>query len=123
MRRQVAAAFHEVILLGLPLFFLYTRAACKKGDKGRYWRCGDINFKYLLISILSTSPFTSATEGILKFEWNEQDLTPEERMEIQEFLDRVNDLGLENAFFDEEALVFIDGTHVPIPEKVKVIRD
>jgi hypothetical protein len=61
--------------------------------------------------------------GTLKFEWNEQDLTPEERMEIQEFLDRVNDLGLENAFFDEEALVFIDGTHVPIPEKVKVIRD
>jgi hypothetical protein len=59
----------------------------------------------------------------LKFEWNEQDLTPEERMEIQEFLDRVNDLGLENAFFDEEALVFIDGTHVPIPEKVRVIRD
>jgi hypothetical protein len=62
-------------------------------------------------------------EDILKFEWNEQDLTPEERMEIQEFLDRVNDLGLENAFFDEEALVFIDGTHVPIPEKVRVIRD
>ena len=60
---------------------------------------------------------------MLKFEWNEQDLTPEERMEIQEFLDRVNDLGLENAFFDEEALVFIDGTHVPIPEKVRVIRD
>ena len=59
----------------------------------------------------------------MKFEWNEQDLTTEERMEIQEFLDRVNDLGLENAFFDEEALVFIDGTHVPIPEKVKVIRD
>ncbi|MCI0411312.1 hypothetical protein L0222_00770 [bacterium] len=59
----------------------------------------------------------------MKFEWNEQDLTPEERMEIQEFLDRVNDLGLENAFFDEEALVFIDGTHVPIPEKVRVIRD
>jgi len=62
-------------------------------------------------------------EEILKFEWNEQDLTPEERIEIQEFLDRVNDLGLENAFFDEEALVFIDGTHVPIPEKVRVIRD
>ena len=59
----------------------------------------------------------------MKFEWNEQDLTPEERIEIQEFLDRVNDLGLENAFFDEEALVFIDGTHVPIPEKVRVIRD
>ena len=59
----------------------------------------------------------------MKFEWNEQDLTTEERMEIQEFLDRVNDLGLENAFFDEEALVFIDGTHVPIPEKVRVIRD
>jgi hypothetical protein len=92
MDRQIAAAFHEVILLGLTLFFLYT-----------------------------SNPIT--TEDILKFEWNEQDLTPEERMEIQEFLDRVNDLGLENAFFDEEALVFIDGTHVPIPEKVKVIRD
>jgi hypothetical protein len=60
---------------------------------------------------------------ILKFEWDEQNLTNEERMEIQGFLDRVNDLGLENAFFDEEALVFIDGTHVPIPEKVRVIRD
>jgi hypothetical protein len=92
MDRQIAAAFHEVILLGLTLFFLYT-----------------------------SNPIT--TEDILKFEWNEQDLTPEERMEVQEFLDRVNDLGLENAFFDEEALVFIDGTHVPIPEKVKVIRD
>lgn len=59
----------------------------------------------------------------MKFEWNDQDLTPEESAEIQEFLNRVNELGLENAFFDEEALVFIDGTHVPIPEKVKVIRD
>ena len=59
----------------------------------------------------------------MKFEWNDQDLTEEERAEIQEFLDRVKELGLENAFFDEEALVFIDGTHVPIPEKVRVIRD
>jgi hypothetical protein len=60
---------------------------------------------------------------ILRFEWNDQELSSEERAEIQAFLDRVNELGLENAFFDEEALVFIDGTHVPIPEKVKVIRD
>jgi hypothetical protein len=74
-----------------------------------------------LFFLYTSNPIT--TEDILKFEWNEQDLTPEERMEVQEFLDRVNDLGLENAFFDEEALVFIDGTHVPIPEKVKVIRD
>jgi hypothetical protein len=59
----------------------------------------------------------------LRFEWNDADLTPEEREEIQAFLDRVNELGAENAFFDEEALVFIDGTHVPIPEKVKVIRE
>lgn len=58
----------------------------------------------------------------MRFEWNDADLTPEEREEIQAFLDRVNELGVENAFFDEEALVFIDGTHVPIPEKVKVIR-
>jgi hypothetical protein len=59
----------------------------------------------------------------LKFEYNESDLTPEEREEIQDFLQRVDDLGVENAFFDEEALVFIDGTHVTIPEKVRVIRD
>ena len=59
----------------------------------------------------------------MKFEWNDSDLTTEEREEVQDFLDRVNELGVENAFFDEEALVFIDGTHVPIPEKVKVIRD
>ena len=62
-------------------------------------------------------------EAVLKFEYNDADLTPEERDEVQDFLDRVNDLGVENAFFDEEALVFIDGTHVPIPEKVRVIRD
>ena len=62
-------------------------------------------------------------EEILKFEWNDQDLTEEERAEIQDFLERVKELGVENAFFDEEALVFIDGTHVPIPEKVRVIRD
>jgi hypothetical protein len=59
----------------------------------------------------------------LKFEYNDSDLTPEEREEIQDFLQRVDELGAENAFFDEEALVFIDGTHVPIPAKVKVIRD
>ena len=59
----------------------------------------------------------------LKFEWNDADLTTEEREEIQDFMNRVNELGVENAFFDEEALVFIDGTHVPIPEKVRVIRD
>jgi hypothetical protein len=59
----------------------------------------------------------------LKFEWDEQNLTEDEKAEIQAFLDRVHELGLENAFFDEEALVFIDGTHVPIPEKVRVIRD
>ena len=59
----------------------------------------------------------------MKFEWDEQSLTPEEREEIQEFLERVKELGVENAFFDEEALVFIDGTHVPIPEKVRVIRE
>jgi hypothetical protein len=59
----------------------------------------------------------------LRFEWNDQELNSDERAEIQAFLDRVNELGVENAFFDEEALVFIDGTHVPIPEKVRVIRD
>ena len=59
----------------------------------------------------------------MKFEWNDEDLTGEERTEIQDFLERVKELGVENAFFDEEALVFIDGTHVPIPEKVRVIRD
>ena len=62
-------------------------------------------------------------EESLKFEWNDQDVTETERAEIQDFLERVKELGVENAFFDEEALVFIDGTHVPIPEKIRVIRD
>jgi hypothetical protein len=62
-------------------------------------------------------------EAYLKFEYNDNELTPEEREEIQDFLQRVEELGAENAFFDEEALVFIDGTHVPIPEKIRVIRD
>jgi len=62
-------------------------------------------------------------EAKLKFEYSEAELTAEERQEIRDFLDRVNELGVENAFFDEEALVFIDGTHVQIPEKVRVIRD
>jgi hypothetical protein len=59
----------------------------------------------------------------VKFEYNDAELTADEREEIQDFLERVEQLGVENAFFDEEALVFIDGTHVPIPEKVRVIRD
>jgi len=59
----------------------------------------------------------------LKFEWDDQNVTEQEKSEIRDFLDRVNELGVENAFFDEEALVFIDGTHVPIPEKIRVIRD
>ena len=59
----------------------------------------------------------------MRFEWNENELTEEQKAEIQEFLRRVKELGLENAFFDEEALVFIDGTHLMIPETIKVIRD
>lgn len=65
----------------------------------------------------------SFLEGILRFEWNENEVSAAQRAEIQEFLDRVNELGLENAFFDEEALVYIDGTHVPIPACVRVIRE
>jgi hypothetical protein len=60
---------------------------------------------------------------VVKFEWNEAEVNPDERLEIEEFLRRVNELGIDNAFYDEEALVFIDGTHVMIPEKVRVIRD
>ena len=59
----------------------------------------------------------------MRFEWNEAEVSEEQRAEIQEFLARVNELGLDNAFFDEEALVYIDGTHVPIPTCVRVIRD
>ena len=59
----------------------------------------------------------------MRFEWNQNEVTEEEKAGIEEFLAQVNDLGIENAFYDEEALVFIDGTHVMIPEKVKVIRD
>ena len=59
----------------------------------------------------------------MRFEWNEKEATEEQRLEIEEFLRRVEELGIENAFFDEEALVFIDGSHVMIPEGVKVIRD
>jgi len=59
----------------------------------------------------------------LRFEWNDTEVSEEQRAEIQEFLARVNELGLENAFFDEEALVYMDGTHVPIPACVRVIRD
>ena len=59
----------------------------------------------------------------MRFEWNENEVSPEQRAEIEEFLQRVQELGIENAFFDEEALVFMDGTHVTIPEGIKVIRD
>lgn len=59
----------------------------------------------------------------MRFEWNDEELTEEERSEIQDFVRQAEELGLENAFFDEEALVFIDGTHLMIPEKVKVIRE
>jgi hypothetical protein len=59
----------------------------------------------------------------LRFEWDEKQVSEEQRMEIDEFLQRVNELGIENAFYDQEALVFVDGTHVPIPETVKVILD
>ena len=60
---------------------------------------------------------------MVRFEWNEKEVTAEERLEIDVFLQRVDELGIENAFFDEEALVFIDGTHLMIPQKVRVIRD
>ena len=59
----------------------------------------------------------------MRFEWDENEVTPEEGLDIEGFLQRVNDLGIDNAFFDEEALVFIDGTHLMIPDKVRVIRD
>ena len=59
----------------------------------------------------------------MRFEWNQQDVTPEQRTAIEDFLQRVNELGIENAFYDQEALVFVDGTHVMIPEGVKVITD
>ena len=59
----------------------------------------------------------------MRFEWDENEVTPEEKLDIEGFLQRVNDLGIDNAFFDEEALVFIDGTHLMIPDKVRVIRD
>jgi hypothetical protein len=66
---------------------------------------------------------SSVGGDVLRFEWNQNEVTEEEKTGIEEFLAQVNDLGIENAFYDEEALVFIDGTHVMIPEKVKVIRD
>ena len=59
----------------------------------------------------------------MRFECNQQDVTPEQRTAIEDFLQRVNELGIENAFYDQEALVFVDGTHVMIPEGVKVITD
>jgi hypothetical protein len=59
----------------------------------------------------------------LRFEWDEKQLTDEQKAEVEDFLQRVNELGAENAFYDQEALVFVDGTHVPIPEHVKVILD
>jgi hypothetical protein len=59
----------------------------------------------------------------VRFEWNESEVSGEQRAEIEEFLQRVQELGIENAFFDEEALVFMDGTHLLIPEGVRVIRD
>jgi hypothetical protein len=59
----------------------------------------------------------------VRFEWNQEEVTEEQRLRIEEFLTRVQELGIENAFFDEEALVFIDGTHLMIPEGVRVIRD
>jgi hypothetical protein len=60
---------------------------------------------------------------IVRFEFDEKQLTEEQRAEVEEFLQRVKELGAENAFYDQEALVFVDGTHVPIPEQVKVILD
>jgi hypothetical protein len=62
-------------------------------------------------------------EVVLKFEWDEDQLTDEQREEVQQFQQRIDELGLDNAFYDEEALVYIDGTHVPIPSFVRVIRD
>ena len=59
----------------------------------------------------------------MRFEYDDQQLTEEQRAEVEDFLQRVNELGLENAFYDQEALVFVDGTHVQIPEKVRVILD
>jgi len=59
----------------------------------------------------------------LKFEWNEADLNQEQRTELEEFLSRIKELGTEDAFFDEEALVYMDGTHVPIPAFVRVLKD
>jgi hypothetical protein len=62
-------------------------------------------------------------ETDLRFEWDEKQVSEEQKLEIEEFLQRVNELGIENAFYDQEALVFVDGTHVQIPETVKVILD
>lgn len=62
-------------------------------------------------------------ECILRFEFDEKKLTDEQRAEVDEFLQKVNELGAENAFYDQEALVFVDGTHVPIPDQVRVILD
>jgi len=62
-------------------------------------------------------------EVVLKFEWDEDQLTEEQREEVHQFQQRIDELGLDNAFYDEEALVYIDGTHVPIPSFVRVIRD
>jgi len=59
----------------------------------------------------------------LKFEWDENQLTEEQKEEAHQFQQRIDELGLDNAFYDEEALVYIDGTHVPIPSFVRVIRD
>ena len=59
----------------------------------------------------------------MRFEWNQDEVTEEQRQKIEEFLERVQELGIENAFYDQEALVFIDGTHLIIPEGVRVITD
>lgn len=59
----------------------------------------------------------------MRFEWDENQLTEDQREEVRQFQERIDEMGLDNAFYDEEALVYIDGTHVPIPSFVKVIRD
>ena len=59
----------------------------------------------------------------MKFEWNEAELNQDQKIELDEFLRRVKELGTENAFFDEEALVYMDGTHVSIPSFVRVVRE
>jgi hypothetical protein len=62
-------------------------------------------------------------EVALKFEWNEEELNQGQKIELEEFLERIKELGTENAFFDEEALVYMDGTHVAIPNFVRVLKD